>query len=69
MVLWYSPYLHDQSRFAANATHSLPTMKPEEFQLLFEARLGVFYPILGQLTNTDFTRLREELTAIFLPLP
>ena len=43
-------------------------MKPDEVQSLFAARLDVFDPILGQPTDADLTRLRKELTSIFLPL-
>ena len=44
-------------------------MKLEEVQLLFAARLDIFDPISGQLTDAGLTRLREELTLILLPIP
>ena len=61
--------MHDRILFAVNNTPSLPTMKTEEFQLLFAARLDVFEPILGQPTDADLKKLRKELTSILLPLP
>ena len=36
---------------------------------MFSAQIDVFDPILGQTTDSDLTRLREELTIILLPLP
>ena len=42
-------------------------MNPEEVQLLFAARLDVFNPISGHLTDYDLTRLCEELAVILLP--
>ena len=47
----------------------LPAMNTGEVQLLFAARLDVFYPISGQPTNTDLTWLRKELMMILLHLP
>ena len=44
-------------------------MNPEEIKSLFAAWLYVFDPILGKTIDDDFTRLREELTRILLPLP
>ena len=43
-------------------------MNPEEVQLPFAAQMDLFDPILGQLTNYELTRLREELTTILLLL-
>ena len=55
--------------FAADAMSALPSMKLEEIQLLFAARLDIFNSIWGQPTNTDLKRLRDELIMILLPIP
>ena len=68
MVQWYTPSLRDRFCFASNATPSLFAMNPEEVQLPFAAQMDLFDPILGQLTNYELTRLREELTTILLLL-
>ena len=56
-------------RFSANTTTSLPVINPGEIQSLFAAWIDLFELILGHPTDTDLTRLREELTEIFLPIP
>ena len=59
MVLWYTPSLRYCIRFSADDTPFLPSMNPEEVQLLFAARIDLFDPISGQPTDTDLMQLRE----------
>ena len=47
----------------------LPTIKPEEVQLLFAAQLDLFDPVLRQPIDADLMRICEDLTTILLPLP
>ena len=69
MIFFNTPSLCYFLQFAADVTPSLPVMKPEVIQPLFSARLDVFDPISGHPTNTELTRIREELTIILLPFP
>ncbi len=44
-------------------------MKTDEIQAAFAAKLAIFEPIVGQPSDADLTRLRDQLLQLLYPIP